>query len=339
MNLLCPNCQKMLTVPEQFAGQLMKCPLCAGTFNVPGLPAAAPPPEALAPQPALALSPPPAAPAETYGLQHEPAASPPALQLPPPGPTDALPPPATVPSTPELPPEAPSPSPSTIGYKKTRALYFNPRVLQWLAPAALLLVFFLQFFPWVGIYPGGVAAVTQNAWQAAFNSYTPDGDLEEVVKTEFEKEKMGVSTLTIFYLLLFIPTLLITLACPLLTALNVKLPAALQGVFPWRWGIAAALNLFVLLFLGLQLVVGFSIESIVRNSVEKQLEEKFKTDKSTKSQKMKELTHGMAVGSLTRTWWLTLAVVLHLVALLSAAILSYVGHHPNRPTPRLALEW
>jgi len=33
MNLLCPNCQKMLTVPEQYAGQLMKCPLCAGTFN------------------------------------------------------------------------------------------------------------------------------------------------------------------------------------------------------------------------------------------------------------------------------------------------------------------
>jgi len=33
MNLLCPNCQKMLTVPEQYAGQLMKCPLCSGNFN------------------------------------------------------------------------------------------------------------------------------------------------------------------------------------------------------------------------------------------------------------------------------------------------------------------
>ena len=35
MNLLCPNCQKMLQVPEQYAGQLMKCPLCSGTFTVP----------------------------------------------------------------------------------------------------------------------------------------------------------------------------------------------------------------------------------------------------------------------------------------------------------------
>ncbi len=51
MNLLCPNCQKMLTVPEEFAGQLMKCPLCSGTFTVPGLPGAAPPPPSVQPEP------------------------------------------------------------------------------------------------------------------------------------------------------------------------------------------------------------------------------------------------------------------------------------------------
>ncbi len=32
MNLLCPNCQKPLTVPEQYAGQPIRCPLCSGTF-------------------------------------------------------------------------------------------------------------------------------------------------------------------------------------------------------------------------------------------------------------------------------------------------------------------
>src|SRR6516225_3117625 len=43
MNLLCPNCQKPLTVAEQNAGQLMKCPLCNNTFTVPALaPAMAP---------------------------------------------------------------------------------------------------------------------------------------------------------------------------------------------------------------------------------------------------------------------------------------------------------
>jgi hypothetical protein len=42
MAFLCPSCQKMLTVPEQYAGQMMKCPLCGGTITVPAPPAGAP---------------------------------------------------------------------------------------------------------------------------------------------------------------------------------------------------------------------------------------------------------------------------------------------------------
>src|SRR5437773_12166780 len=38
MELLCPNCQQKLTVPEQYAGPLTKSPLCGGTFNTPALP-------------------------------------------------------------------------------------------------------------------------------------------------------------------------------------------------------------------------------------------------------------------------------------------------------------
>ncbi len=43
MNLLCPLCQKMLSVEEKYAGQMMKCSRCGGTFTVPNLPAAAAP--------------------------------------------------------------------------------------------------------------------------------------------------------------------------------------------------------------------------------------------------------------------------------------------------------
>jgi hypothetical protein len=35
-NLTCPHCRRLLTVPKEYAGQLMKCPLCASTFRVPG---------------------------------------------------------------------------------------------------------------------------------------------------------------------------------------------------------------------------------------------------------------------------------------------------------------
>ena len=68
MNLLCPNCQKMLSVAEQYAGQTMKCPNCAGTFTVP-----APPPGSFTP------GAPPPPPMPSFGSS----ASAPAAPLPP----------------------------------------------------------------------------------------------------------------------------------------------------------------------------------------------------------------------------------------------------------------
>src|SRR5438128_387044 len=68
MNLLCPNCGKMLTVQEQYAGQMMKCPLCAGTFTVPALPAGGVEPPATVPPPV-----PPTPGPDPYALRSEPA--------------------------------------------------------------------------------------------------------------------------------------------------------------------------------------------------------------------------------------------------------------------------
>src|SRR6266446_4582719 len=94
MKLICPNCQKELTVPDQYAGQVMKCPLCAGNFTAPTLPQAS-------------SAPPPSAPAHTYGLAPEPivpvtapapAPAPPRKKEPAPAPApaaDAGPPPVT----------------------------------------------------------------------------------------------------------------------------------------------------------------------------------------------------------------------------------------------------
>src|SRR5690349_15710751 len=96
MNLLCPNCQKMLTVPEEFAGQLMKCPLCTGTFTVPSLPGTAAPPAA-----------PPSRPEpDIYSLHPEPP-SPPTSLPPAPFVSDREPPSTTAPPSPSLSPLPP----------------------------------------------------------------------------------------------------------------------------------------------------------------------------------------------------------------------------------------
>src|ERR1700730_17866743 len=94
MNLLCPNCQKPLSVPEQYAGQPMRCPLCNGTFTVPALPQTSAPPPPPSPEPRLAPSGAP----DVYGLKAPGAAPPPPppdLDMPelPPSPVTGAPPP------------------------------------------------------------------------------------------------------------------------------------------------------------------------------------------------------------------------------------------------------
>jgi hypothetical protein len=352
MNLLCPNCQKMLTVPEQYAGQLMKCPLCGGTFTVPGLPASVPAaaaaPAGTAPPPA---APPPSAPApsqpETFAVRSD---------------GDFAPPPPLVPEHTEPPMVLPAPdagmvsvqAPATAppeGYRRTWTIWFSPKVLPWVAPVCVLLVFILQFFPWVGLYQGGVPALTQSAWGAGFAGYTPDPHMESFyISREVSLEKAlnakekenalpGASVLTIFYLLLFIPTFLLTIASLVVDLVPMKLPPAMQKILPWRWGIVAAANLVVFLFLALQLMMGFSLDSQYKEWVEKNVG-KIPEKKTTEVVEHAAAAKGVALQALTHTFWLHLAVLLHLAAIVGAALAYGVERRgKDRPLPRLELMW
>jgi hypothetical protein len=409
MNLLCPNCQKMLTVPEQYAGQLMKCPLCSGTFTVPALPGAPP----VEPAPAFASPPPapppssspvanaagspspeanapvssvsPGAPApppmhESYGLKVEPEpafrAQPPvetpAFSPAPPEPAFSLGMPATAPA-----PLAPAPSPGptapvsqpvpakapAAGYSRTLTIWFSDRVLKWVPPIAVLLIFVLQFLPWVGVYPGGVPAITQNAWQAGFSGATVDNDMkdlypvisEEDVKKSSESRsekssrshvevptKPGVSVLTLFYLLpFFLVTLIVTLAVGVLPFIKTPLPPQVGQLLPWRWVIVAGLNALLLLFLGLQLLLNFDVESKADAWIHNQPQANKDVSKlGTLEVKQRDAFIGERETWIQRTIWLRLAVLLHILATAAAAIVYGIEKRgPSKPLPRLELMW
>jgi hypothetical protein len=52
------------------------------------------------------------------------------------------------------------------------------------------------------------------------------------------------------------------------------------------------------------------------------------------------MLRGMELERLTRTWALTLVVVLHVLAILSAALVFWMTRPgPQREAPRLAFEW
>ncbi|MHB1424347.1 MAG: hypothetical protein ACYC3I_14330 [Gemmataceae bacterium] len=322
MNLLCPHCQKMLSVAEEFAGQTMKCPLCEGTFPVPGLPGAAPPP----PPPANASEP------DFYPLRHEPSppAAPPLSHLePPPPPLE------------DTPPQPPKSSLPTTDYRHTRAVSLNPKVLPWIAPVCLVLVFFLQFLDWDGLYPGGEPAVTESAWGAAFDGYKPDGDLKTYVPAlKDDKRSPGVSWLTIFYLLLFFPVLVVTIASVVLPIIQVKLPPQVEKLLPWRWGIVAAANLFLFLFLGLQLLTGFSLDSFYTEWVDKEMKGEIKENPTTQERKLADVKRGELLERRHYTHWLRLVVLLHLLAILGAILMLWVHQRgTHRPLPKLELRW
>lgn len=366
MNLLCPNCQKMLTVPEQYAGQLMKCPLCSNTFTVPALPAGG------GSDPVLPSPPEPARLTSEAEIDLSP---PPLPAAPPPEPAFASGPgePAFPTGTPKVDPKPaepklvePKPIPTTPtgsldngGYSRTVRLAANVAILQWVPVVAVVLIFFLQFFPWVGVYPGGVPAVTQTAWDAAFGLYTADPDMKKLFrivtpaeaadnnekKSKDETKEVsnapGFGPLTFFYLIpFFLLTLVFTIFVAAQPYLTMKLPPQVEQVLPYKWSILAGLNVILLLFLTLQLLLNFSLESSVANWIETKPEFKKDKDPSTPEVKERDAKIGKELASIRRTNYLRLAFFLHIVATAAAGLVYWVERRgPGKPLPALELKW
>ena len=219
-----------------------------------------------------------------------------------------------------------------------------------------ILIFLLQFFPWVGVYPcGGYAAATENAWGAAFGSanddpnyknsfhFTTDAD----AKAKDEKERVadnrpGVSLLTILYLLAFFPTAALTLAAVAIGYVPIKLPPAVQPFLQWKWAILFLLNLLLFFVLALQLLAGFSLESKMKEWAEAEAK---KEEPAQKRDTVQE-THynvivGQKVGMVQRTSWLALAVWLHVLVVVTALLLFWLSQRArfNKPLPELSLRW
>lgn len=218
MELLCPSCQQKLTIPDQYAGQLMRCPLCSGTFTAPalaGVPPPAPVPPAEPPASSPALSTPP--PVENVYSVAPPMTSPPPTWQHEPTPQNQAPPPA---------PEAPPPPPGH--YTRTMTLTLSEHVVPWLAPAGLGLVFFLSFLPWVS-FSFRDLSVGANGWSIGF----------------------GERANAIIGIYLLITLLAFVLAVPsFLFARNLApAPPAVKALGPWRPAIVGGVALLAFVFM------------------------------------------------------------------------------------------
>jgi len=223
-----------------------------------------------------------------------------------------------------------------------------------------VLLLLLTFFPWVGIYPGGVPFVTQNAWQAALGGswYTQDNDLLDtalpILKITDEKDasknkdaadvssKPGVSLLLLFYL---VPFFLLTLAATLFFVAypyleNVKIPPQITQLLPYRNSIVFGLNGVLLLFLTMQMVLNFGLESSATASIETKPELKLNDNATTQQSKIRNVKVGMYLDQIQRTSYLKLAFWVQLIATVAAGIIYWLERRGAKtPLPNLQFHW
>ena len=309
---ICPHCFRSVELQDTAAGTDAACPACGKPFPVPG----------------------------RYTPAVDPAAGPadsaPAFPAPPSRPA---PPPGLVPGTPPRPTAAPEPS---FAAERTTGFPLSPIVLGWIPAACFTLVFLLTFFTWVGVYPGGYRAYTQNGWEAAFGSLDSNNFAEEVLKLEGELAKRTPWNLL---LVPFLFGLLLLLAVAWVERVlrdpdQLPVPAMAQY---WRYRFAAIAGLGALLFglLAFQSRIGFGLETAVRKVAAEKFEtERQSADNSAAKQKV-DVKEGREVGSyqLGTTSWLALALAALLVGVAAAALKFWLDTRGTKPPPRVSLTW
>jgi hypothetical protein len=215
----------MITVPDHNAGQMMKCPLCAGTFTAPSLPeslggrASEPAPSATSLNPAVSASNPGTEGSSSQTTPRWESASSSGL--------------GTEPS---------SLAPGSLSgdYRRQYTVWISPRVVPWIAPVGLALIFLLFFFYWRSL-PTVVEEVKK------------DYSISETIPpSQIGWAKMFSNGWLILYFLCYLLTLVLVVGLLLLNFKVIALPPQLKRAMPWRSAIIGGLALlgFLLLLLG-----------------------------------------------------------------------------------------
>lgn len=324
--LLCPNCMKAVSVPDEAAGTNIPCPECGKPFAVPARynPVVATPPP---PPPVEAVQ----APVAVVPADRPP---PPPGLVPPVYPSPAVEPDSNVPA----------------GYTHSWALPLSPRIMAWVPPVTLAIVLLLTFFPWVVVSPGGHQVYGQGAWRALTGVPTRDIRLEGLLITELPpppiKDRVKSDAWAIFpYLLALILSTCLAWADRLITHLDInRLPPAVRWVgtiWPSRIPVIAALATGALLLLLIQMSSGFGLERAITKAVdEKYAEAKKKAGDSASDQERVDfdVAQELAKYDLQRTTWLCLAISLNIVAVLATAIRVWLDRRGSRPIPRFVFQ-
>jgi hypothetical protein len=341
MHVLCPNCQQAITVPEESAGRTAQCPLCGGTFTAPTL---FTPPSRPADPPAPAAGPGTPPRPEPYNIA--PTTPPPA------GPAAAPPPVGDRGRAAAPPPPAPAAAPPSTepadGLPSRATLMIREPVVRGLALGSLAAAVILTFFPWDGAYPGGYGVYTQNAWQALFASFSYDLVGEKYLGAQPKiHDLIRASWWMLPYLLGLLAMVALAVIELVVPRLNRPLPepiARLREQPPsTRLAILAGLAGLTLISLLAQSVSRFGLERAIAATVEGEPELQKLNDPSNTPEEQQRLNmlraEKMGRFGVKHTLWLDLAVLAHILIVVSVGLEYWLYRRGDRPPPRVELRW
>lgn len=318
--LICPNCARFVTVPDEAAGTTLPCPECKAPFPVPArydpvvsVPATSPPPP-VAPPPVTPAAPPPGVTPEALAVVTQP------------------------------------PPPVGAGYEHTVGVSLKPSTLAWVPAVGLTLVLLLTLFPWVGSYVGGSAVYSQTAWRSLTGTPARNFHLEELSRqqagwpTDVLNKVSSDWLLMLPYLLLLILTVGLSWAERFVADVSglPKQVGFLRDVWPQRILALAGLAVILVVLLFLQAGRGFGLERAMRQTVA----DRYAEDRTKAAGNQAELDkiefradQELAKFNLERTAWFELVVGLHLLVVLAMVGRYWLDRRGNKPPPRLVLQY
>lgn len=321
--LICPNCAKFVTVPDDAAGTTVPCPECKAPFAVPA--------------------------------RYDPVV---AVPVPPPAPPPAPPPPEPPPVIPPAPPglvPLPTTAPSAAlpaGYTRSAGITLTPNALAWVPAVGLTLILLLTPLTWVASYVGGHPVYAQGAWGALWGSSSRNFQLEEMARqqggwpADVLNKVYSDWPLMLPYLLVLVLAVAVAWAERLIGGVDrARLPRQfgfIGDVWPHRIPLLAGLATTAALLLFAQMGRGFGLERAVRQTVvERFADERQKAAGNPSALDAIEFKADQEMNrfNLSRTFWLGLVVVAHVVVVLAMLGRAWLDRRGNKPPPRLVLQY
>ena len=225
------------------------------------------------------------------------------------------------------------------GIKPRRGIVLQSNVVRWIAPACLVLNFFLFFFPWVGVYIGntvfgGTMLARQSGSGIAFG-LTPVRQDEKILSSL--TSTTGDALLVLYFLVLFVGFVVsVGLAVIYFGPADLKhrLPPSLPQIMVWRTMAITIIAALAFFFVELHhLFMSFSIESLAQASAPAVFKDVLEAAKGPM------LAEALFAPLVQRTGWFSLVVSLNWLALLGALTDLWLERRGQRPPPQLLLEW